>query len=165
MAQQVVSSDGEAASQFAPFLSNRLGNRGLIACIYQAGLLLLLTGLPKEHDFLPPMEGTVMNTSEIRTRIEGSEKSSLVTRIAELDETPVLTLVDTAERNEAESSEMPDPLIQALVQKLPKANNILSLEDRAKWLRAAAIIFNLVYKPGEVDSKTEDMPIDLKSAG
>jgi hypothetical protein len=48
-----------------------------------------------------------MNTSEIRTRIEGSEKSVLLTRIAELDETPVLTLVDTAERSEAESSEMP----------------------------------------------------------
>jgi hypothetical protein len=106
-----------------------------------------------------------MNTSEIRTKIEGSEKNALLTRIAELDETPVLTLVDTAERSEAESSEMPDPLIQALVKKLPKPNSIWSLEDRAKWLRAAAIIFNLVYKPGDVDSKTEDMQVDLKSVG
>jgi hypothetical protein len=73
--------------------------------------------------------------------------------------------VDTAERSEAESSEMPDPFIQALVKKLPKPNSIWSLEDRAKWLRAAAIIFNLVYKPGEVDSKTEDMQVDLKSVG
>jgi hypothetical protein len=104
-----------------------------------------------------------MNISDIRTRIESGEKSSLVTRIAELDETPVLTLVDTAERSDA--IEMPDPLIQALVKKLPKPNSIWSLEDRAKWLRAAAIIFNIVYKPGEVDSKTEDMPMDLKSAG
>jgi hypothetical protein len=48
---------------------------------------------------------------------------------------------------------------------LPKPNSIWSLEDRAKWLRAAAIIFNLVYKPGEVDSKTEDMQVDLKSVG
>ena len=55
-----------------------------------------------------------MNISDIRTRIESSEKSSLVTRIAELEETPVLTLVDTAERSETEISEMPDPLIQAL---------------------------------------------------
>ena len=116
-----------------------------------------------------------MNTSDIRTRIEGSEKGSLVTRIAEL-EAPVLTLVDTAERSETEISEMPDPLIQALdempdpliqalVKKLPKPNSIWCLEDRAKWLRAAAIIFNLVYKPGESDSKTEDMPSVLKSAG
>src|SRR4029453_17017802 len=105
------------------------------------------------------------NISDIRNRIEGGEKSSLVTRIAELEETPVLTLVDTAERSEAEFSEMPDPLIQALVQKLPKPNSSWSFEDRAKWLRAAAIIFNLVYKPGEADSKTEDMPLDLKSVG
>jgi hypothetical protein len=105
----------------------------------------------------------VMNVSDIRTRIEGSEKSSLVTRIAELDEPPVLTLVDTAERNDA--CEMPDPLIQALVKRLPKPDSTWSLEDRAKWLRAAAIIFNLVYKPGEADSNAEDMPLDLKSAG
>jgi hypothetical protein len=105
-----------------------------------------------------------MSISDIRTRIESSEKSSLVTRIAELEENPVLTLGDTAERNEAEISEMPDPLIQALVKKLPKPNSIWCLEDRAKWLRAAAIIFNLVYKPGESDSKMEDMPSVLKSA-
>jgi len=101
----------------------------------------------------------VMNVSDIRTRIEGSEKSSLVTRIAELDEPPVLTLVDIAE------PEMPDPLIQALVKRLPKPDSTWSLEDRAKWLRAAAIIFNLVYKPGEANSNAEDMPLDLKSAG
>jgi hypothetical protein len=115
-----------------------------------------------------------MNISDIRTRIESSEKGSLVTRIAELEETPVLTLVDTPEQSEAETlpdpliqalDEMPDPLIQALVKKLPKPNSIWCLEDRAKWLRAAAIIFNLVYKPGEADSKTEDMPSALKSAG
>jgi hypothetical protein len=128
-------------------------------------LLLLLFGLSRSTILLPqfPLKATVMNISDIRTRIESGEKSSLVTRIAELDETPVLTLVDTAERSDA--IEMPDPLIQALVKKLPKPNSIWSLEDRAKWLRAAAIIFNLVYKPGEVDSKTEDMPMDLKSAG
>jgi hypothetical protein len=96
-----------------------------------------------------------MNISDIRTRIEGSEKNSLVTSIAEL-EMP-------AERSDP--CEMPDPLIQALVKKLPKPNSIWSLEDRAKWLRAAAIIFNLVYKPGEADTKTEDLPSDLKAAG
>ena len=102
----------------------------------------------------------------IRTSIEGSEKSSLVSRIADLDESPVLTLVDTAsESNEPEASEMPDPLIQALVKKLPKPNSSWSLEDRAKWLRAAAIIFNLVYKPDAADPKTRDMPTELKSAG
>jgi hypothetical protein len=105
-----------------------------------------------------------MNISDIRSRREDDEKSSLVTRIAELEETPVLTLVDTAERSDAR--EMPDPLIQALGDKLPKPDTVWSLEDRAKWLRAAAIIFNLVYKPeaNEPDAKIEDLPSDLKSA-
>jgi hypothetical protein len=106
-----------------------------------------------------------MNISDIRPRLEDTEKSSLVTRISELEETPALTLLDTAERSDAR--EMPDPLIQALVGKLPKPNTIWSLEDRAKWLRAAAIIFNLVYEPEtkEPDAKIEDLPSELKSAG
>jgi hypothetical protein len=106
-----------------------------------------------------------MNISDIRPRREDDEKSSLVTRIAELKEMPILTLVDTAESTTA--GEMADPLIQALVDKLPKPNTIWSLEDRAKWLRAAAIIFNLVYKPeaNEHDAKIDDLPSDLKSAG
>ena len=53
-----------------------------------------------------------MNVSDTRSKVEGAEKSSLVTRIADLDETPVLTLVDTSEHSDG--SEMPDPLIQAL---------------------------------------------------
>jgi hypothetical protein len=102
-----------------------------------------------------------MKISDNRSALEHSEKSSLVTRIAGLDEPAVLTLVDAVERREP--SDMADPLIQALVAKLPKANSIWALEDRAKWLRAAALIFNLVYRPAE-DSKAEDMPSDLKLA-
>ena len=79
-----------------------------------------------------------MNMSEILTRVDSSDKSRLVTR---REETPVLTLVDTAER----TCEMPDPLIQALVDKLPKPNSIWSIDDRAKWLKAAAMAFNLIY--------------------
>jgi hypothetical protein len=106
-----------------------------------------------------------MNISDIHPKIEDSEKSSLVTRIAELKEAPILTLVDTTDPSDAR--EMPDPLIQALVGKLPKPNTVWSLEDRAKWLRAAAIIFNLVYKPeaNMPDAKIEDLPSELKSAG
>jgi hypothetical protein len=107
-----------------------------------------------------------MNISDIRTRVEAlsENSSSLVTRTGETNE-PVLTLVDTAERNDA--PEMPDPLIQALVGKLPKANTVWSIENRATWLRAAAIIFNLVYKPeaNQPDARIEDLPSDLKSAG
>jgi hypothetical protein len=71
-------------------------------------------------------EGTAMNISDIRTRVDAlTDRSCLVTRSAEpemrranREETPVLTLVDTADRSAA--GEMPDPLIQALVDKLPK---------------------------------------------
>ena len=111
-----------------------------------------------------------MNITDIRTKAEvgSNEKNSLVTRIAELKEEPVLTLVNEAEPSEAESSKLPDPLIQALVDKLPKPDTIWLLEDRAKWLRAAAIIFNLIYKvgeAGEADIKIEKEPPVLKSAG
>jgi hypothetical protein len=39
-----------------------------------------------------------------------------------------------------------DLLIQGLVDRLPKPNGTWSLEDRAKWLRAAASIFSVIYK-------------------
>ena len=39
-----------------------------------------------------------------------------------------------------------DLLIQGLVDKLPKPSGIWSLDDRVKWLRTAASIFDLVYK-------------------
>jgi hypothetical protein len=77
-----------------------------------------------------------MNMSDVRTRVEGGTpalngRSRLVMRNAESD---------------AESSVLPDPLIQALVDRLPKPNALWSIDDRAKWLRAAAILFNLVYR-------------------
>jgi hypothetical protein len=78
-----------------------------------------------------------------------NERSRLVMRIAEAGDT--VKLVDTTQRSDGESSVIPDPLIQALVDRLPKPNAVWSIEDRAKWLRATAILFNLVYRadPGE----------------
>jgi hypothetical protein len=96
------------------------------------------------------MEGKVMNISKIRTTLEAgtraqNERSRLVTRSA--DENPKMTLFDFQRR--AETSQMPDPLIQALVDRLPKADTIWSIDDRGKWLQTAALIFNLVYRTGE----------------
>jgi hypothetical protein len=54
------------------------------------------------------------------------------------------------------------------VGKLPKPNTIWPIGDRAKWFKAAAMAFNLVYKPGagdESDLKIEEKPSGLKSAG
>lgn len=42
-----------------------------------------------------------------------------------------------------------DPMIQGLVDRLPAADGIWSLDDRAKWLRTAASVFGLVYKTGD----------------
>ena len=87
-----------------------------------------------------------MNISNIRTRVEPlNNRSYLGTGTAE-QETAILTLVDTAERSDFESSGTLDPLIQALVDKLPKPNTIWSIDDRGSWLKAAAMAFNLVYR-------------------
>ena len=101
-----------------------------------------------------------MNISELRTRVDAlNGRSSLVTRTTEPDETPILTLVDAAERSDA--AEMPDPLIQALMDKLPKPNTIWSIDDRGSWLKAAAMAFNLVYRTAQVEQK--QTPSVLKS--
>jgi hypothetical protein len=42
-----------------------------------------------------------------------------------------------------------DPLIQGLVQRLPAPDTVWSLDERAKWLRTAASIFDLVYTDSE----------------
>jgi hypothetical protein len=101
-----------------------------------------------------------MKITDLRTRADAlNERSCLVTKAKEPDETPILTLVDIAERSDA--GETPDPLIQALMDKLPKPNTIWSIDDRGKWLKAAAMAFNLVYRTAE--EKPEQTPSVLKS--
>lgn len=39
-----------------------------------------------------------------------------------------------------------EPLIMGLIQKLPRSSEIWALADRAKWLNAAANIFDLMYE-------------------
>ena len=112
-----------------------------------------------------------MKISDIRTRIESgvdgqsfiAAKTDELELAAKTDEAPILTLVETVERSSA-----CDPLVQALVGKLPKPNTSWPTGDRANWLKAAAMAFNLVYKPGagdESDLKIEEKPSGLKSAG
>jgi hypothetical protein len=104
-----------------------------------------------------------MNISDIRTRVDAlSERTCLVTRNTEPAETPILTLVESVDRSDA--SEMPDqdPLIQALIDKLPKPNSIWSIDDRGNWLKAAAMAFNLVYRTPEREDQATSV---LKSVG
>lgn len=56
-----------------------------------------------------------------------------------------------------EPNQSTDLLVQALVERLPKANSVWFLDDRAKWLRTAVSIFDLVYKTDD----GEDMEISV----
>ena len=56
-----------------------------------------------------------------------------------------------------------DNLIRGLVDLLPKAGSDWSLDDRAKWLRLAAGIFDLGYKAG--DGKDREISIAFVTHG
>ena len=60
-----------------------------------------------------------------------------------------LTLLGTQASEAVEDNrETPDLLIRGLLDRLPKPGSCWSLDDRAKWLQAAAGIFDLVYAVG-----------------
>jgi len=96
-----------------------------------------------------------MNISTLRTSIKGgnaafgatalNERSRLVTESAKTGSGLNANLSAQPTRVEGNRGE-PDPLIQALVDRLPKSDSIWSIDDRAKWLKAAAMAFNLIYK-------------------
>ena len=105
-----------------------------------------------------------MKISDLSTRVDSlNKRSHLVTRNARPEGVPS----GPSERSDGETNVMPDPLIQALVDKLPKPNTIWSIEDRAKWLRAAAILFNLVYRTDGDEQKQPahqgDQPMSRQS--
>ena len=58
-----------------------------------------------------------------------------------------------------DNSRPTDLLIEGLVDRLPEPNALWPLADRARWLRTAASIFDLVYKISDEDrgkvTKTE----------
>jgi hypothetical protein len=67
----------------------------------------------------------------------------------------LVTQKSDAEQSVAEEPEFgrSDLLIRGLVERLPKPNGIWSLNDRAKWLRTAASIFDLVYTVGDGEAR------------
>lgn len=64
-----------------------------------------------------------------------------------------LTAPDRLGSQKAETSDagcgFTDPLIQGLAERLPEPDTIWSLDERAKWLRTAARVFDLIYKDPE----------------
>ena len=86
-------------------------------------------------------------------------KSRLMLPRVEPSETLTAKLLVTqksdTQQNDAEEPECgrSDLLIRGLVERLPKPNGIWSLDDRAKWLRTAASIFDLVYAVGDGEAR------------
>ena len=58
-----------------------------------------------------------------------------------------------------------DPLIQGLIERLPKPEDVWSLDDRAKWLDLANRIFDLVYSAGDDEQRKIDVEIVEPSSG
>ena len=101
-----------------------------------------------------------MIPTSIRTRVivSENEKSPLVlpdnTPQPRPDENlPVLDLCAAEDGSTRVLKKTPDPLIQGLVDRLPKPDSVWFLEDRVKWLRTAANIFVLIYKSREGEDK------------
>lgn len=65
----------------------------------------------------------------------------------------------------SEAAKPTDLLIRGLFERLPKPDEVWSLEDRARWLRTAASIFALVYRAGEGEEGEIDIvPVKQASA-
>jgi hypothetical protein len=64
-------------------------------------------------------------------------------------------LLSTQTSHAAEYERGIDNLVRGLVDLLPKPAGIWSLDDRAKWLRLAAGIFDLGYKACDGEQRAE----------
>ena len=70
------------------------------------------------------------------------------------------------QRRQAEYRREIESLIGGLVHLLPKRDAIWALRERAKWLRLAAGIFDLGYKPGDgEDTEISIVVVKQEAAG
>jgi hypothetical protein len=71
-----------------------------------------------------------------------------------------------AQQNDADEADngRPDLLLRGLVDRLPKSNAVWSLDDRAKWLRTAASIFDLVYKASDSELRQISVAVAKQDA-
>jgi hypothetical protein len=68
-------------------------------------------------------------------------------------------LVAQQSKAEDKEGEATDLLLRGIVDRLPKPGAAWPLEERAKWLRTAASIFDLVYKAGNGEQR--DIAVSL----
>jgi hypothetical protein len=57
--------------------------------------------------------------------------------------------VHSSQAQDAEHKQAVDHLVRGLIELLPKTDSIWRLDDRVKWLRLAADIFEVGYKTGD----------------
>ena len=69
----------------------------------------------------------------------------------------------TAQVSHAAEYERGDNLIRGVMSLLPKPGSIWPLDDRAKWLRAAAGIFDVSYNPGDGEHKEISIVLSTRS--
>jgi hypothetical protein len=97
-----------------------------------------------------------MNITELRTRVQSEATKFGPTALNDRTQlvmksepgrggNPAVERLHTVKQNGEPRAEI-DPLMQALLDRLPQPNAIWSIEDRGKWLKAAAMAFNLIYK-------------------
>jgi hypothetical protein len=87
------------------------------------------------------------NAREVRTRLVVPRAETLT------PPTPLALHAAGPRAAQPEHDKNTDPLVQALLDRLPKAGTIWSIEDRAEWLRTAASVFGLVYKASDGDQR------------
>jgi hypothetical protein len=113
-----------------------------------------VTRLEAETNAPSPLVAKAERSKSLTATLLGAQQGE-----PKLPETPepstILELVHVAP--EPTDRAMPDPLIQGLVDRLPKPDSVWSLDDRGKWLRAAAVIFTLVYKTDEGDRERRSL--------
>ena len=68
---------------------------------------------------------------------------------SESKRSPLRLLGTQAQDEVGDNGDSPDLLIRGLVDRLPKPGSCWSLDDRAKWLQAAACVFGLVYESSD----------------
>jgi hypothetical protein len=96
--------------------------------------------------------------------IPSEEKSDLMMRKIEPSESLTEKLLSAQRKDSSDDkSGITDLLIRGLVERLPKPDSVWSLDDRAKWLRTAAGIFDLVYKRD--DGEQTELSIVKQAAG
>jgi hypothetical protein len=112
-----------------------------------------------------------MNLSDVVRHKQASEDTGLLELTDPREKTdfmnmrkfqPAQVLTEKA-RTTADYERGIDNLIRGLVDLLPKAGSDWSLDDRAKWFRLAAGIFDLGYKAG--DAKDREISIAFVTHG